>query len=317
MANYLVTGGAGFIGSNIVEQLLANGESVRVLDDFSTGKRENLEAFKDRIDLVEGDLRDEAVCRRAVADIDYVLHQAAMASVPRSINEPVMTSEVNVLGTIRLLTSAAKAGVKRLVYAASSSAYGDQPLPAKVETLMPKPLSPYAAAKLSNEFFCQAFSQSMGLDTVCLRYFNVFGPRQDPTSEYSAVIPLFITAVIEGRQPTIYGDGKQTRDFTYVENNVWANIQAATAAGPFKGQVMNVACGTSYSLLDLLAAINDALGTNVEPIFAPARIGDVKHSLADISKATEKIGYQIRVDFGEGMKRTIEWYKAHAQAWAR
>lgn len=317
MANYLVTGGAGFIGSNIVERLVEMGETVRVLDNFSTGKRENLEAFKDGIELIEGDLRDEDACRRAVEGVDYVLHQAAMASVPRSINEPVMTSDVNVLGTIRLLTSAAKAGVRRLVYAASSSAYGDQPTPAKVETLMPRPLSPYAAAKIADEYFCQAFSQSMGLDTVCLRYFNVFGPRQDPSSAYSAVIPLFVTAVIEGRRPTIYGDGLQTRDFTFVENNVWANIQAAAGEGPYKGQVMNVACGTSYSLLDLLAAINEALGTNIEPIFAPARTGDVKHSLANITKASETIGYQMRVDFNEGMKRTIEWYKTHAHAWAK
>ena len=240
MANYLVTGGAGFIGSNIVEFLLAQGDSVRVLDNFATGKRENLAPFLDRIEIVEGDLRSDEVCRRAVADIDYVLHQGAMASVPRSIAEPVETIEINVLGTIRLLTAAAKAGVRRLVYAASSSAYGDQPVPEKVETLLPMPLSPYAAAKLAGEYFCQAFSRSMGLEAVGLRYFNVFGPRQDPHSQYSAVIPLFVTAILEDRPPTIHGDGSQTRDFTFVENNVRANILAATTSKPVAGRVINI-----------------------------------------------------------------------------
>lgn len=316
MANYLVTGGAGFIGSNIVEQLLARGESVRVLDNFATGKRENLEPFLERIELVEGDLRDEETCRKAVADVDYVLHQAAMASVPRSLEQPVQTSEVNVMGTIKLLHAAARAKVRRLVYAASSSAYGDQPVPVKVETLQPMPLSPYASAKLAGEYFCQAFSQSMGLETVCLRYFNVFGPRQDPQSQYSAVIPLFVTAVLEGRSPTIYGDGTQTRDFTFVGNNVQANILAATSKQPVAGRVINIACGTSYSLLDLLLVINEALGKQVEPVFAPRRAGDVKHSLADIGLARQLLGYEVQVDFAEGMRRTVEWYKAHAHAWA-
>jgi UDP-glucose 4-epimerase len=227
-----------------------------------------------------------------------------------------MTSEVNVLGTIKLLTAAAGAGVRRLVYAASSAAYGDQPIPAKVETLSPMPLSPYAAAKLACEYFCQAFSRSMGLDTVCLRYFNVFGPRQDPASQYSAVIPLFVTAVIEGRAPTVYGDGTQTRDFTYVENNVRANILAATTLGPLRGQVINIACGGAYSLLDLLEVINGTLGKRVEPIFAPRRAGDVMHSLADIGLARERLGYEVYVDFAAGLRRTIEWYHANSQAWA-
>lgn len=317
MANYLVTGGAGFIGSNIVEYLLAQGDAVRVLDNFSTGKRANLEPFLDRIDLVEGDLRDGDAVQRAVNDIDYVLHQGAMASVPRSIEEPVSTSEINVIGTIRLLDAAAKAGVRRLVYAASSSAYGDQPVPVKDENLLPMPLSPYAAAKLSGEFFCQAYSASMGLETVGLRYFNVFGPRQDPSSEYSAVIPLFVTAVMEDRQPTIFGDGEQTRDFTYVENNVRANILAATTGADVAGKVFNVACGTSYSLLDLLRVINEVLGKQIEPIFAPPRAGDVKHSLADISLAAGTFGYDVTVDFAEGMRRTIEWYQAHKDMWTR
>ncbi len=316
MANYLVTGGAGFIGSNIVEYLVRQGDNVRVLDNLSTGKHENLAPFMEKIELIEGDLRDEDAVDRAVKDMDYVLHQAAMASVPRSIDEPVMTSEINVLGTIKLLTAAAKAKVRRLVYAASSSAYGDQPQPSKVETLMPNPLSPYAAAKLASEYFCQAFSTSMGLETVCLRYFNVFGPRQDPKSQYSAVIPLFTTAVIEGKQPTIYGDGRQTRDFTFVENNVRANILAATTKNKVAGQVINIACGAAYSLLDLLTAINETLGKNIEPIFEPARVGDVKHSLADIELAKELLGYDVQVGFDAGMKKTIEWYNANAHAWA-
>lgn len=315
MANYLVTGGAGFIGSNIVEFLVARGESVRVLDNFSTGKPQNLAPWRDKIELIEGDIRDEETCRKAVADIDYVLHQAAMASVPRSVAEPVMTSEVNVMGTIKLLTAAAQARVKRLVYAASSSAYGEQAAEVKTEALLPQPLSPYAAAKLAGEYFCQAFSQSMGLEAVGLRYFNVFGPRQDPKSQYSAVIPLFATAVIEGRQPTVYGDGLQTRDFTFVENNVRANILAATTDKPVAGKVINVACGGSYSLLDLLKVINEALGKNIEPIFAPPRVGDVRHSLADIQLAKELLGYEVFVDFDEGMKRTVAWYLEHKNAW--
>lgn len=315
MANYLVTGGAGFIGSNIVEELLRRGETVRVLDDFSTGKRANIVPFLDRIDLVEGSLTDPEACRCAVDGVDYVLHQAAMASVPRSIAEPVMTSEINVMGTINLLTAARDARVRRLVYAASSSAYGDQPVSEKIENLLPMPLSPYAAAKLSCEYFCQAYSESMGLDTACLRYFNVFGPRQDPSSTYSAVIPLFVTAVIEDRQPTIYGDGTQTRDFTFVANNVEANILAATAPNPLRGQIFNIACGTSFSLLDLLNAINTVLGKNIEAHFAPARAGDVKHSLADIGKAREVLGYEVRIGFEEGMRRAIDWYLANAEAW--
>lgn len=315
MANYLVTGGAGFIGSNIVEYLLKQGDSVRVLDNLATGKLQNIAPFKDKIEFIEGDIRDEDVLAGAVKDIDYVLHQAAMASVPRSIEEPVMTSEVNVMGTVKLLTAAAKAKVKRLVYAASSSAYGDQPVAVKHEGLLPMPLSPYAAAKLSCEYFLQAFSQSMGLETVGLRYFNVFGPRQDPKSQYSAVIPLFVTSVIEGCKPTIYGDGTQTRDFTFVENNVRANILAATTDKPVSGKVINIACGTSYSLLDLLNVINEALGKNVEPVFAPARVGDVKHSLADIAMARELLGYDVFVDFAAGMRRTVEWYMNNQNAW--
>ncbi len=316
MANFLVTGGAGFIGSNIVEALLERGDTVRVIDNFATGKRENIELFEGRIDFIEGDLRDSDACRRACADIDYVLHQGAFPSVPRSIDDPLMTSEVNVMGTITLLDAAARARVRRVVYAASSSAYGDQAKESKDESLLPAPLSPYAAAKLAGEYFCQAFTTSLGLETVCLRYFNVFGPRQDPTSEYSAVIPLFVTAVLEGRSPTIYGDGGQTRDFTFVANNVRANILAATTDRPVSGRVLNIAAGASISLLDLLAAINKALGTSVEPTFAPARKGDVRHSLADISLARNLLGYDVAVNFQEGISRTIAWYQANQGAWA-
>ncbi|HOE96577.1 MAG TPA: SDR family oxidoreductase [Candidatus Sumerlaeota bacterium] len=316
MANYLVTGGAGFIGSNLVEYLLDAGEAVRVLDDFETGRRENLAPFARRIELIEGSLTDADACRRAVADIDYVLHQGAIPSVPRSVDEPVRTSQVNVMGTIQLLEAARAAGVRRVVYAASSSAYGDQEQPAKDEGLLPAPLSPYAAAKLAGEYFCQAYSRSMGLETVCLRYFNVFGPRQDPTSTYSAVIPLFVTAVIEGRQPIIYGDGTQSRDFTYVENNVRANILAATTPKPVAGRVINVACGASYSLLELFDVIRRYFDSEIEPEFAPPRPGDVKHSLADITLARELLGFEVTVDFHEGLRRTMEWYLAHREAWA-
>lgn len=314
MSNYLVTGGAGFIGSNIVEELVRLGHGVRVLDNFATGKRENLTPFMDKINLIEGDIRDEEACHRAVNGIDYVLHQAAMPSVPRSLSEPVNTSEVNIMGTVKLLTAAAKARVRRFVYAASSSAYGDQSLPVKNELLMPRPLSPYAAAKLAGEYFCHAYSQSMGLETVGLRYFNVFGPRQDPQSQYSAVIPLFITALMEDRRPIIFGDGSQTRDFTFVANNVQANILAATTNKPVAGRIINIACGTSFSLLDLLKAINQALGKNIEPIFAPVRKGDVKHSLADIDLAKELLGYEVAVGFKEGIRRTVEWYVKNMSA---
>jgi nucleoside-diphosphate-sugar epimerase len=308
MSNYLVTGGAGFIGSNIVEELVRHGHSVRVLDNFATGRRENVAPFLDKIDLIDGDIRDEEACRCAVDGIDYVLHQAAMVSVPRSLAEPIMISDVNIMGTMKLLTAAAKARVRRFVYAASSSAYGDQSVSVKNEQLLPMPLSPYAAAKLAGEYLCQAYSRSMGLETVGLRYFNVFGPRQDPMSQYSAVIPLFVTAVIEDRRPTIYGDGLQTRDFTFVANNVQANILAVTTDKPVAGRSINIACGTSYTLLDLLRAINTALGKNIEPVFAPARKGDVKHSLADIKLAQELLGYDVEVDFNEGIRRTVAWY---------
>lgn len=308
MAKYLVTGGCGFIGSNIVEHLIKRGDSVRVIDDLSTGSKKNLIGFNKDVELIEASLLDSSAINRAVRDIDYVLHQAALPSVQRSVEDPISSTQVNVLGTVELLHACVKAGVKRVVYAASSSAYGDQPAPVKTEDLLPRPKSPYAVAKLSAEYYLQAFSECYGLETAALRYFNVFGPRQDPSSEYSAVIPLFISKVLKGESPTIFGDGLQTRDFTYVENNVRANVAASLAPG-LKSEVMNIACGTSYSLLDLLAAINAVLGTKVEPKFAPPRAGDVKHSLADISRAREAIGYEVSVKFEEGLRRTIDWYR--------
>lgn len=312
MANYLVTGGAGFIGSNIVRELLDRGDSVRVMDDFSTGRRENLAGVENRIHLIEGSICDPDRAREAVNGMDYVLHQAALPSVPRSVKNPIESLEVGILGTARILLAARDAKVKRVVYAASSSAYGDQAAERKIENLLPRPLSPYASAKLAGEQLCAVFTNCYGLETVSLRYFNVFGPRQDPTSEYSAVIPLFITAVLEGQRPVFYGDGQQTRDFTYVSNNVEANILAA-ASSKGSGMVFNIACGKAYSLRDLLAAINRSLGTNVEANLAPPRVGDVRHSLADVSLARKTLGYEVTVPFEEGIRRTIEWYRGQGK----
>lgn len=309
MASYLVTGGGGFIGSNIVRELLDRGEAVRVLDNFSTGKRENIADILDKIDLLEGDIRDADTCRRAVEGMDYVLHQAAVPSVPRSVANPIESLEVGILGTAHVLMAARDAKVRRVVYAASSSAYGDQEARHKVESLLPCPLSPYAEAKLAGEHLCSVFHTCYGLETVSLRYFNVFGPAQDPTSQYGAVIPLFVTAVLEGRQPIFHGDGHQTRDFTYVANNVDAVLKAATCNHPLAGTVLNIACGGSYSLHDLLKAINEAAGTNITPQYGPARVGDVRHSLADITASEQQIGYKVIVPFAEGIRKTVEWYK--------
>ena len=309
MSNYLVTGGAGFIGSNIVEFLVAQGDSVRVFDNFSTGLRENLAGLLPNIDVLEGDLRNPDDCVRAADGMDYVLHQAAIPSVPRSVSEPLLSHEANVTGTLNLLVAARDAKVRRFVYAASSAAYGNEPGESKSEDQRPSTLSPYGAAKLACEYYLQAFSECYAMETVSLRYFNVFGPRQDPDSPYSAVIPLFIRAVLEGRSPIVHGDGQQARDFTYVENNVRANILAATGDYPARGQVYNIACGGSYSILDLLAAINKLLGTDVAPTFEPARVGDVRLSKADITRAKAELGYDVFVSWEEGLKRTIEWYR--------
>ncbi|HHN93475.1 MAG TPA: SDR family oxidoreductase [Anaerolineae bacterium] len=308
MALYLVTGGAGFIGSNIVHELLARGERVRVMDNFSTGRRSNLSDVLKDIELFPGDLRDLNACYCAVRGVDYVLHQGAIPSVQRSVDDPATTNDANITGTLNILIAARGTQVKRLVYASSSAIYGDSPSLPKREDLPPNPKSPYAVSKLAAEYYCRTFTEIYGLETVSLRYFNVFGPRQDPASHYAAVIPLFIKAMLAGRQPVIYGDGLQSRDFTYVANNVQANLLAATADG-VAGEVFNIACGQRYNLLELVAALNDILGTDIEPTFAPPRPGDVTHSLADISRAQDRLGYSVAVDFRTGLEKTVEWYR--------
>ncbi len=306
---YLVTGGAGFIGSNIVHRLLAEGEAVRVLDDFSTGKRENLVGLES-VELVKGSLVDTSVVREALKGVEYVLHQAAIPSVPRSVADPLKSNEANITGTVNLLVEAEKAGVKRLVFAASSSAYGDTEVLPKKESMPADPLSPYAVAKYSGELYCKVFAEIYGLQTVCLRYFNIFGPRQDPASEYAAVIPKFIELMQKGERPVIYGDGEQSRDFTYIDNAVEANLLACKSEKVGRGEVINVACGQRYSLNELVAALNDILGTKIEPFYDKARLGDVKHSLADITRARELLGYEAGVSFRGGLKRTVEWFRA-------
>jgi UDP-glucose 4-epimerase len=305
---YLVTGGAGFIGSHIATELVARGEGVRVLDNFATGKRENLAHVQRDIELIEGDLRDLDTVRRAVRGVEVVLHQAALSSVSRSVKEPLAVNEANVTGTLNLLVAARDAGVHRVVYASSSSIYGDSPTMPKVETMPAQPKSPYAVAKLTGELYAQVFARLYGLETVSLRYFNVFGPRQDPTSQYSAVIPIFITAMLRGQAPPIEDDGLQSRDFTYVANNVHANLLAATAPG-ISGEVFNIACGTRVNLLELVGFVNEFLGTDLDPTFTDPRPGDVKHSQADIDKARERLGFEVVVDFKEGLRRTVEWYR--------
>jgi len=310
MATYLVTGGAGFIGSNIVEELLRRGERVRILDNFSTGKRENIALFLQDVELIGGDLRHLDTVRQSVDRVDYILHQGAVPSVPKSIDDPLDTDESNVRGTLNLLVAARDAGVKRVVCASSSAVYGDTPTLPKTEEMKPAPLSPYAVSKLAGEHYCRVFYQVYSLETVALRYFNVFGPRQDPTSQYAAVIPKFVTAMLRGEQPVIYGDGQQSRDFSHVTNVVQANLLAATAPDVI-GQVFNIACGQGYNLLELVAAINQILGTDITPIHTAPRVGDIKHSLADIAKAREMLGYQVEVEFKEGLRCLIAWYEEH------
>ncbi len=309
MAIYLVTGGAGFIGSHIVEALVARGETVRVVDNFATGSRANMAPFADKITLYEADIRDLEALRPAFEGVDYVIHQAAIPSVPRSVADPVLTHETCATGVLNVLIAARDAKVKRVVYAGSSSAYGDIEGQFKREDMPPLPLSPYAAAKLAGEYYLQAFHVVYGLETVTLRYFNVFGPRQDPFSPYSAVIPLFMDAMLKGKQPTIFGDGKQSRDFTYVDNVVLGNLLACQADSRVAGKVINVACGESITLLDLIDGINGLLGTNITPVFADPRPGDVRHSCADISLARELLGYTPQVGLIEGMSRTLDWLK--------
>jgi UDP-glucose 4-epimerase len=309
MGTYLVTGGAGFIGSHLATALVERGAQVRVFDNLSTGRRQNLAHLANRVEFIEGDLVNRPDVERAVAGVDVVFHEAALASVPRSVEAPLATNDACVTGTVMLLDAARRAGVRRVVFGGSSSAYGDQPVPAKHERLLPSPLSPYAAAKLAGEFYCQAFTATYGLETVSLRYFNVFGPRQDPQSQYAAVIPKFITEMLAGRRPNVFGDGKQSRDFTYVDNVVHGNLLAADAPNAV-GRTINVACGQSFDLLELIAGINRALGTNLAPIFESPRAGDVRESLADISLARELLNYRPTVSFEDGLGRTIEYYRS-------
>jgi UDP-glucose 4-epimerase len=305
----LVTGGAGFIGSHIATALVERGDEVRVLDNLDTSKRENLAHLGGKVEFIEGSVTDPAAVARAVENREVVFHQAALASVPRSVSAPLDTNAVCVTGTVNVLDAARKAGVRRIVYAGSSSAYGNDPTPSKNEQIVPAPVSPYAAAKLSAEYYCQAFTETYGLETVTIRYFNVFGPRQDPESEYSAVIPIFVSLMLKGERPTIYGDGLQSRDFTFVSDIVRGNL-LATEAKDVSGKVINVATGKQFTLLDLVASINRVLGTSIEPVFADPRPGDVRESLADISLARQLLGFEPTVSFDAGLERSIEYYRS-------
>lgn len=305
---FLVTGGAGFIGSNIVDELLKRNYEVKVLDNFSTGKRENLAEYGNNIELIEGDIRSYHIVKDAVAGVDVILHQAALPSVPRSINDPITSNEVNVTGTLNILEAARKNNVQKIVFASSSSVYGDNPKLPKDESMIPNPLSPYAVSKLSGEKYCSVFTRIYGLKTIALRYFNVFGPRQDPNSQYSAVIPKFIKAIMAGESPVIFGDGEQSRDFTFVRNVIEGNILAATIDCE-SGIAMNCACHGRITLNELVANINEILGKNVKPVYKEPRAGDIKHSFADIDLAGKNLHYKPLVEFKEGLKITIESFK--------
>ena len=312
----LVTGGAGFIGSNLVEALLTRGDDVRVLDDFSTGRRQNLAgapgwagAGGGRFELIEGSVCDRSTVTRAVSGVEAVLHQAAIASVPRSVADPIRTNEVSVTGTLLLLVAARDARVARFVYASSSSVYGESPALPKVETMPPEPISPYGIAKLAAERYTRVFHRLYGLETVSLRYFNVFGPRQDPGSEYAAVVPRFATAILRGRPPTIYGDGEQTRDFNPIANVVEANLKSIEAPDEACGRAYNIACGRRISLLDLARRFADLAGVTVAPVHESARAGDIRHSLADISAARSALGYTAAVSVEEGIRIAFAHYR--------
>ena len=308
MNKYLVTGGAGFIGSHITEELVKRGHEVRVVDNFLTGKRKNIASFLDKIELIEGDIRDFETCKRALEGVDFVLHQAALASVPRSIEDPFLANEINIKGTLNLLLASRDAKVKRFVFASSAAVYGDDPNIPKKEGSEGSPLSPYAVSKRVGEMYCQVFSRLYGLSTVCLRYFNIFGPRQDPFSQYAAVIPTFVTIMLKGERPTIFGDGEQSRDFVYVFNVVEANILALKAQG-ISSEIFNIAFGEGTTVNSLALKINEILREEIRPSYDKLRPGDIRHSFADISKARKMLKYEPLVPFGEGLRETIRWYK--------
>jgi nucleoside-diphosphate-sugar epimerase len=314
MPLYLVTGGAGFIGSHLVEELTRRGERVRVVDNLSTGKRQNL-AHLQNVEFLEGDLADLSVAKSAAAGVQYVLHQAAIPSVPRSVEDPISSNRANIDATLNVLVAARDAGVTRVVYAGSSSAYGNTPMLPKQEDMPVTPLSPYALQKLVGEQYMQMFTSLYGLETVTIRYFNVFGPRQDPSSPYSGVISVFTRALFENRSPTIYGDGEQTRDFTYVANVVDGVLRACTA--DVSGMVINVATGSRMSLNQLFRTVRDLTGSHVNPSYGPVRHGDVKDSHADITRARERLGYQPLVSFEEGLRKTVDWYRTEGSAVAQ
>ncbi|HYA24516.1 MAG TPA: SDR family oxidoreductase [Terriglobales bacterium] len=314
MPVYLITGAAGFIGSSLARAVLEQGDQVRGFDNLSTGKRENLAEIAGKIDFREADLLDFSAIQQACRGVDYVLHEAAIPSVPRSVKDPLESNRANIDATVNLLVAARDAKVKRVVYAASSSAYGDTPTLPKHEDMPPNPLSPYAVAKLAGEYYMSAFWRCYGLETVSLRYFNIFGPRQDPTSPYSGVLAKFITQMLRGQQPTIFGDGRQSRDFTYVENVVKANLLACKApAEKVAGQVFNIATGSRIDLNETCRLLKRLTGYSGEVDYGPERAGDVKHSLADLSMARKQLGYEPFVNFEEGLRRTIAWYRSQSQ----
>jgi nucleoside-diphosphate-sugar epimerase len=311
MTRCLVTGGAGFIGSHVTRGALERGYQVRVLDDFSTGHRKNLAEIAAQIDLLEGDIRNPAAVREAVAGCEVIFHLAALGSVPRSVDDPAGTHDVNITGSLNILMAARDAKVRRIVYSASSSAYGDTPTLPKREDMLPQPLSPYAVSKLAVEHYLAAFYNCYGLQSVSLRYFNVFGPRQDPSSTYAAVIPAFVSRMVRGQRPIIFGDGEQSRDFCYIENVVNANLLAAEAKQT-QAEAMNIACGERITLNEIVKLLNASLGTRIEPEYRESRPGDVRHSLADLAVAKRVIGYEPKIMFADGLKRAIQWYRTNA-----